>query len=294
MKLNKTITVVLKLLANGPKKTSAIAEKTGLTKGRISTVLSGLVDEGLLEKEGWQYRFSKSPQATAVYTLLKKNPALSAENLLVGTELKVLKALTQERTVKEIAADIGKTERTVYKKMETLKSMGLIADLGSGTYTLRKTGPIYEDLLPLLEDKVRIAPTIFDDADSWVAWSGEEEVILKTRSPEKAKEKITKMGWQWKYTSDSSLDRYGIHILPPETTLYVHKKGNGGEYASLEDVIAHMFLENNEKAMEHGKWLILLRQGRVDANRLRQQAKKYGITKKIEGLLYEVKPVMQT
>ena len=172
--------------------------------------------------------------------------------------------------------------------------MGLIADLGAGTYTLRKTGPIYEDLLPLLEDKVRMAPTTFDDPDSWVAWSSEEELILKTRNPKKTKDKIIEKGWRWKYTTDSALDHYGIHLIPPETTLYLHKRENGGEYVPLEDVIVHMFLENNEKAMEYGKWLILLRQGKIDQTRLRQQAKKYGIAKKIEGLLYEVKPVTQT
>lgn len=293
MNLNKTDITILKLLAKKPEKTSVLAEKTNLSKSRTSAILSRLVDEGLLEKKGWIYRLSKNPQATAVHTLLKKYPALSAENLLPETEFKVLRALTQQRTVKDIAKSIGKTERTVYKKIGTFKSMGLVVDLGGGAYTLHKTGSIYEDLEPLLENKISIVPVTFDDPDTWVAWSGEDELIIKTRNPKKTKDKIADKGWWWRYTSTSALDHYGIHIIPPETTLYLHKGVEEGEYVTLEDVIIHLFLENNEKAMEYGKWLILLQQGKIDQNRLRQKAKKYNINKKIEGLLYEVKPVLR-
>lgn len=293
MKLNKTDVVILKLLAKRPEKTSTLAEKTKLSKSRTSAILSGLAEEGFLEKKGWTYQLSKNPQATAVYTLLKKYPTLSAENLLPKTELNVLKALTQQQTVKDIANTIGKTERTVYKKIQLFKSMGLVIDLGGGAYTLHKTNPIYEDLKPLLENKICIHPTTFDDPDTWVAWSGEDELIIKTRNPKKTKEKIAEKGWRWKYTSESALDHYGIHLIPPETTLYLHKGDEEGDYVRLEDAIAHMLLENNEKAVEYGKWLILLRQGKIDLKRLKQKAKKYNINKKIEGLLYDLKPVLQ-
>jgi len=294
MNLNKTDVTILKLLAKEPEKTSNLAEKTKLSKSRMSAILSRLVDEGLLEKKGWTYRISKNPQATAVHTLLKKHPSLSAENLLPETEFRVLKALRQQQTVKDTAKNIGKTERTVYKKIELFKSMGLVADLGGGTYTLRKNNPLYEDLEPLLENRVRTTPVTFDDPDTWIAWSGEGEIIIKTRNPQKTKGKIAEKDWHWKYTTTSALDHYGIHLTPPETTLYLHKEKKNGGYAPLEDVIIHLFLENNEKALEYGKWLILLQHGKINQNQLKQKARKYNITKKIIGLLYEVKPALQT
>ena len=55
----------------------------------------------------------------------------------------------------------------------------------------------------------------------------------------------------------------------------------------------HLFLENNEKAVEYGKWLILLRQGEVNLDGLRRKAREYEVSKKVEGLLYDVKPVVK-
>ena len=294
MKLNKTDVLVLGLLAKGPDKTRTLSDKTGISMSRMSAILSALVEGELLEKDGWHYRFSKSPQATAVHTLFKKYPSLSAEKLLSETELNVLRALLKRQTVREMAEKTGKTERTVYKKLESFKQMGLIADLGAGTYTLCKTGPIYEDLLPLLEDKIQIKPTLFDDPYSWVAWSGDNELILKTRNPKNTKEKIKQKGWSWTYTSESALQHYGINLIPTETTLHIHKNKEEKEYAQIEDVINHLLLENNEKATEYSKWLILLHKNKINTKKLQQKAKKHNTTKKTQSLLYDLKPIIQT
>ena len=95
---------------------------------------------------------------------------------------------------------------------------------------------------------------------------------------------------EWFY----ALDYYGIHVIPPETTLFVCRgECGGGDFVSVEEVIVHLFLENNEKAVEYGKWLILLRQGEVNLDGLRRKAREYEVSKKVEGLLYDVKPVVK-
>ncbi|MFH1054871.1 MAG: ArsR family transcriptional regulator [Candidatus Altiarchaeota archaeon] len=300
MKLNKTDVLALKSLANSQKKTSEIAAELHLSIGRASTILSKLHKLGLAKKQGWNYSLGQTPHATAIRMLLRRQPNLALENILQETEFKILKSLNEgQKRVEEIAEEIQKTRRTVYLKLGVFQSMGLAVNMGAGTYAINRDSPTYRELKPLLEAKTITPPFDLEESDGWVAWSGDNEYILKAGNIEKLKNKILEKKLRWKYTSESALDHYGIHLIPPETTVYAYSgkdriKDEGGDYAPMEDVIVHMFLDGTEKAWEHSKWLLLLHKDETDIQYLRRTARRHNLTREIEGLLYEVKPVIRT
>ena len=298
MNLNKTDVIALKALANNPQKTRDLAVNLRLNRSRASVILNKLVKTGLAEKEGRTYKLAQTQQATAIRMLLRRQPSLALENILQETEFKVLKSLSEgQKTPKEIAEEIQKTARTVYLKLAVFKSMGLAVELGAGTYAINKDSRTYQNLKPLLEDKIIIPPFAMEESDGWTAWSGEDEYILKTNNPEKLKKKIQEKGLKWKYTSTSALDHHGIHLIPPETTFYAYRgdklKNETGNHTPLEDVIIHLLQDETEKAIEYAKWLLLLHKDKTDLIYLKKTSKKHKLSKEIEGILYDLKPIIQ-
>jgi predicted transcriptional regulator len=299
MKLNKTDVLLLGALTSGPQKTSDIAEKMALSRGRTSTILKKLIDLRLVAKRGWNYEIAQSSQGSMIRAIIKRNPSLRLEKILQATEYNILCSLSKgSKTPREIAEEIEKTVRTVYLKLETFKSMGLVVDLAGGTYAINSGGSAYRDIMALLAGGFVAPPFALEESAGWVAWSGMDEYLLRTGNPGELIKRIGEKGMKWKYASMSALSRHGIHLIPPETTLYVYagidKIKYSGQYPSVEDTIIHLMLDNAEKAPEYAKWLLILHKDRVDPNRLRKTAKIHGLSKQIDGLLYDLKPVLGT
>ena len=298
MKLNKTDVLLLGALISGPKKTSDIAEKMRLSRGRTSTILKKLIYSKLVSKSGWNYEIAQSAQGSMIRAIMKRNPALRLERILQDTEYNILYSLSKgPKTAREIAEEIEKTARTVYLKLEAFKSMGLVIDHAGGTYAINPGSDAYRDIMYLLAGGFAAPPFALDESASWIAWSGTDEYLLRTNNPpgeliKKAGEK----GMKWKYASMSALSRHGIHLIPPETTLYIYagidKIKYSGDYPSVEDTIIHLILDNAANAMEYAKWLLILHKDGIDTNRLRKTARMHGLSKQIDGLLYDLKPVL--
>jgi DNA-binding transcriptional ArsR family regulator len=295
MKINKTDVSLLNALAQGPQKTSDLALKINLSKGRTSAILKKLTGSGLVEKWGWSYAIAQSGMGGRIKEVVMRNPAIRLGNILPDTEYGVLLSLTPgSKTPREIAEEIRKTARTVYLKLETFRSMGIVDETGAGTYALNKDARAYRDVKTLLEGGRIASPFPLSERAGWTAWSGYGEYILKTRNPKELKNILREKGLEWKYTSGSALSRYGIHLIPPETTLYVRSGTDKprSEYARVEDTIIHMLLDGTENAQEYSKWLLILHKNRIDRAYLRKNAKKHGLTKQIDGVLYDLKPVL--
>ncbi len=298
MNLNKTDVLVLKELANTPQKTSTVALHLDLSRGRASTILNKLLKQNVVSKVGWYYQMANTSQAIAITRLIKNQPSLALEKIFTKTEFKILELLyKKQRTVKEIAKEIAKTERNIYYSVDTLKSMGLISELGAGSYTINRKHAAFEDIESILARTIKTIPSSLESEQLNVAWSGDDEYIIRTRNPEKAVRTIETGGFKWKYTSTSAAAEYGIHVIPPETILYVYKKPSNlkidsGDYVAIEDVIIHSFLEKNRSADDYSKWLIQKNQEKIDLSYLKEAAEKYGLSKTIDGILYEIKPTL--
>jgi len=298
MKLNKTDVLLLGTLLSGPQKTSDIAKKMCLSRGRTSTILKKLIDSKLVAKRGWNYEISQSAQGCMIRAIMKRNPSLRLEKILQETEYNILCSLSKgPKTAREIANEIEKTSRTVYLKLESFKSMGLVVDYAGGTYAINSGSGAYRDITALLEGGF-VAPPFALEESEWVAWSGMDEYLLRTGNPKELIKKILEKGMKWKYASMSALNRHGIHLIPPETTLYVYagidKIKYSGDYPSVEDTIIHLILDNASNAQEYAKWLLIMHKDSIDPNRLRKTAKIHGLPKQIDGLLYDLKPVLRT
>jgi predicted transcriptional regulator len=298
MKLNKTDVLLLGALLSGPQKTSDIAEKMALSRGRTSTILKKLIDSKLVAKRGWNYEISQSAQGCMIRGIMKRNPALRLEKILKETEYNILCSLAKgPRTVREIADEIEKTARTVYLKLEAYKSMGLVVELGGGTYAINPGSGAYQDIMALLAGGFAAPPFALEESE-WISWSGIDEYLLRTSNPKELIKKVLEKGMKWKYASMSALSRHGIHLIPPETTLYIYagidRIEYSGDYPSVEDTIIHLMLDNAENALEYAKWLLILHKDSLDPNRLRKTARMHGLSKQIDGLLYDLKPVLRT
>jgi ABC-type hemin transport system ATPase subunit len=101
------------------------------------------------------------------------------------------------------------------------------------------------------------------------------------------------------YTSTSAVSEYGIHIIPPTTTLYVTEQKNQiiksakNNYTSLEDTIIFTLLHDNRDSQTYAKYMILLHKDKINIRNLKQKAQKYNIHNKLESILYDLKPVLQ-
>ncbi|MFZ2455703.1 MAG: DUF4209 domain-containing protein [Candidatus Altiarchaeia archaeon] len=298
MNLNKTDILVLKDLANAPQKTSSIASHLDLSRGRASTILNKLLKQKIVSKTGWYYQIGNTSQAIAINRLLKNQPALALEKIFTQTEFRTLELLyKKQRTVKELSKEVGKTERNIYYSLETLKSMGLISEFGVGIYIINKQHNAFKDIESILTKTIKTIPSPLESEAFNVAWSGDDEYIIRTRNPEKAVRIIEEAGFKWKYTSTSAAAEYGIHVIPPETIFYIYKKPSNlkidsGNYVAIEDAIIHSFLEENKSAEDYSKWLIQKNQEKINLAYLKEAANKYDLSKVIDGILYEIKPTL--
>jgi len=299
MDLKKSDIRVIRELVTGSKKSREMANSLKLSQARVSVIISSLTKKGFVEKKRGKYSLSNAPHVGAIKLLIQKHPAISVERVLTKTEYKILSSLHgNQKSIKDIAKQIGVTERTVYYKLDVFKTMGLVREIRDGIYALNKDHGAWPDLSRLLSGEImQTLPIYLDDKNSWYAWIGKQEYIIKTTNPDILLPYLKNEGYLWKYTTTSALRAYGIDLTPKELSLYVYQipdkiKSDLGDYVSVEDAIIHLFLEKHKKAGEYAKSLIQLNEEKINQYFLEENARKHGVHKEVKNILYELKPVL--
>ena len=304
MKLNKSKIKILKALINTPSRSSEVADNIGLSMSQTSSLLGSLVEEGLLKKQGWDYSFGDATKAGLLRQMLRRHSGTRFEDILCDTELRVLEALHKGRkSVEELASETGKTPRTIYYKLSFFRSMGLVHEAYPGSYRLNSTHDLHDDLVSLftakdLGDRYSHSEEL-EYADSMIAWGRPPEFIVKTGNPEEYIAHLEGLGYEWRYTSSSAADHYGIHVIPPKTALYVTKeetetiKGSDGSYVAVDDLIIHLLLEKHQDAARYAHWLIQKHEDEIDFFSLKKKALKYKLFKSIDSIIYDLKPILK-
>ena len=303
MKLSKNKIRIIRVLVDASLRSREIAESIGLSGTHTSSLLRDLIRDGLVKRRGWRYSLGDTIQATLLRHMLRKHPSMRFESVLCETELKILESLYRgKNSVNELASETGKTTRTVYYKLSVFQSMALVYELYPGKYGLSREHPLYDDLVSLftardLSEKY-LHPEL-EYKDSLIVWSKSPEFMVRTREPRGYITYINSLGYKWAYTSSSALDHYGVHVIPPYTTVYITKRKTDTinrldkEYVSVEDLILHLLLVNHPESKRYIHWLIQKHEDKIDFRYLKRKAIEYKLQKKIESLLYDLKPILK-
>jgi len=303
MKLTKNKIKIIRALITAPLRSREIAESIGLSKSRTSSLLKNLIRDGLVKKRGWDYSLGDAMQAALLRHMFRKHPHMTFENILCETELRILESLYRGKNiVNELASNTGKTTRTIYYKLSVFQSMNLVHELYPRKYELNTEHPLYDDLTSLFTARdlsEKYLHTELEYRDSLVIWSKPPEFMVRTKEPEEYIKYLDDLGYKWGYTSSSAVDHYGIHVIPPYTSLYVTEKETdtikrlNGEYVAIENLILHLLLEKHPETKRYIHWLIQKHEDKIDFRYLRRKASEYKLRKKIESILYDLKPVLK-
>ncbi len=303
MRLSKNKIKILKAIVDGPLRSREIAKSIGLSKSHTSSLLRSLIREGLVRRIGWGYSFGDSIHATLLRHILRKHPSMRFESVLCETELMILEGLYRGvNSVNDLASESGRTVRTVYYKLSVFQSMALVHELYHGRYGLSREHPLYDDLVSLFTagdlSRKYFHPEL-EYGDSLVVWSRPPEFMVRTREPGEYIRYIEGLRYRWAYTSSSALDHYGVYLIPPYTFLYITGRETGTikrldeGYVSVEDLILHLLLMNHPESRRYIHWLIQKHEDRIDFRYLRRKALEYKLRKKIESILYDLKPILK-
>jgi len=265
-----------------------ISGKTRLSEPRAYSLVRSLRKKGLV-RAGHKYGMRIYPLASHLARALRSQRPGLIEEAFSGKRLEILKALYNgSGSIKGISRAVGLSDKRVYHYLDWFGSFGLVRNL-RGEYFLSTDHPLYKSLSLLLSKPARIPPEI--EQDAFVSWAGENEYLVHTSKPEEYIKNLPKK-FSAARTGRSLVDRYGIHIIPPDTTLYVAEKGTK---IHLEDLILHLLLDdpNREEDKQYIRWLILKHEDKVDFSYLKRKALNYGIFKKVNSILYDLKPVLK-
>lgn len=305
MSLNKKKIRILKELAEKPQRSRQLAEEIGLSRSHTMSLLRDLREDGLVDKKGWMYSVSDTPEAMVLRHLFRKHLSTKFELILDDLGISILEALIQgKKIVREIAKYSGKTSRAVYYKLSLFESMALVHHTRGG-YWLSERHPLYRDILSFLDAQrlsERFRNPKLEYRDAVVLWSRNSEYLVETKNPREYIKFLQDRGLRWLYSSTSAVDLYGVHVIPPKTTLYICEnetealKHSQGEYVSMEDLIIHLLLHDpfNEDHRQYIHWIITKHEEKLDFNLLIKKAKDYGLRKEIEGILYDLKPIVRS
>jgi len=289
MKLSKSELQVFRAISLEPGiGTRDIPGKTKLSESRAYSLVRSLRKKGLVRADH-RYGMRLYPSALQLSRALRSQRAGLIEEAFSGKRLEILKALYNgSRSVEEISRTVDLSNKRVYYYLNWFRSFALVRHVG-GTYSLSKDHPVYKGLGLLLSRPARIPPEI--EQDAFVSWAGDNEYIVHTSNPEEYINNLPK-NFSAARTGRSLVDHYGIHIIPPDTTLYVAGKGTK---ISVEDLVLHLLLDgpHREENKQYIRWLIQKHEDKIDFLGLKRKAIRYKLFKKIDSILYDLKPVLK-
>ncbi|MBU4266719.1 MAG: ArsR family transcriptional regulator [Candidatus Altiarchaeales archaeon] len=265
-----------------------IRGKTKISEPRAYSLVRSLRRKGLV-KVDHNYGMRLYPFASQLARALRSQKTGLIEEAFSGKRLELLTALYNgSRSVEEISKAINLSDKRVYYYLSWFRSFGLVRGAG-GVYFLSKDHPFYKGLSLLLSRPARIPPEI--EQGAFVSWTGENEYIVHTSKPEEYTKNLPKK-FSAARTGRSLVDHYGIHIIPPDTTLYIAGKGSK---INLEDLILHLLLDDpdREQNKQYARWLIQKHEDEIDFPGLKRKAIRYKLFKNIDSILYDLKPILK-
>ncbi|MFH1834590.1 MAG: winged helix-turn-helix transcriptional regulator [Methanobacteriota archaeon] len=303
MDFNKTeLRVVRTVTLNPGISIEDVSGKMRLSEPRVYAVVQALRQKGIVKTEKrYNMRLypSGSPLSTQLSRILRSQREGIAEEALSGKRLSILKTLYRgSKRVEEIARKAGLSDKRVYHYLFWFESFGLVRNV-KGRYVLMKNHPLYGSLELLFSKPASIPAEVEQDAH--VSWAGKGEYIVHTSRPEEYRRNLPS-NISAASTASSAVDDYGIHVIPPDTTLYVAgkdsdtiKRAKKSGRMPLEDLIIHLLLDNphDEETKRYIRWLIIKHENKLDFKLLKKKAVKYNLQKTIESLQYDLKPILK-
>lgn len=118
-------------IAGGRRDARSISAETGLSAPRAYGVVGSLRGKGMAEKRGREVAVARSAFPLALSRVLSDSPGSIAP--LSDSGLDVLAALCVPGTAEAVSAESGLARATVYRKMDEMGRMGMVAKRG-GAY----------------------------------------------------------------------------------------------------------------------------------------------------------------
>lgn len=245
---------VLKLISEKPARTSELAEKLGKSQSWISTVVTELEEQNLIEKNR-KIELADTYEAALIGELLD---SYDLESILAGKREDILQALTEGKKTSGDLESEGLAKSTVYDALKDLKSAGVVAETREG-YRIAD-----ETLEEFLEARGRSG-----DKSSYET---EDEKIHITENA------FSERG---KPTAFSAFTRYGIGYYPNMRYLY-----EGEDDLRKEDVLIHAVLcAENKKQMAICGVFYLKHRSSLDIRELWRLSKRWDCEGKLGDLL---------
>ena len=271
-------------------------DRTKFSKPNAYYVLRSLKSKKLIESEGKPARYSipLAGNTSILSRLFKIYWPYPVEKVLSSRNYPLLKVILHEgKTADEVAEKTRISKPQVYKIMSKFSNMGLVRSFNDQFY-ISQNHPLYKCLLEY-ENSPKIYPDL--EQNGVVLWQSNGEYLIQTNDYKKYTAGLNK---PWRFTSTSAVAEYGVHIIPPMTTLYVTDQNTNiienskGQYTNLEDTIIFTLLHDTRDSKTYARYMMLLHKDEIKIPELRQKARYYGITKTLESIFYDLKPVMRT
>lgn len=253
-----------------------LANKLGLSKGTLSTLLHSLEKKGLVELEGKKPMIIKPAENKALQLLRRIATDFPHVNLevLTGSSLKVVSALDvkpQPLWLIQLKANVGRA--TLHRVLNQLMEKLIVGKKEGGYFINERFVPFkaFADEYFYLQNSIKAREF---DPNAPVVWSGVEELILATGTF-----KGKRVG-EFQLTGLARFSDFGLPLISSGVYHYYWP----ARELSLEDVVVHT-LTLGKDARELLYTIVLLKGKGFDERKLKRLAAKFGVSDTVEEVL---------
>jgi DNA-binding MarR family transcriptional regulator len=251
-----------------------IADLLGLDHSTISTTVSSLFEEGLVQKhrEGKKtlIRRSDTLHARSLEEFIKEYPRLPIEDLFSYSSMEILGMLMHPHNIKDIAAMTALNRHTVSEALSKLSKYGLILK-ERGKFVINKR---HRQLADFINSYWRhFANQCLREEDAVILWQRGPEFLFKTQI--EAGKSIEPDNI--KATAITVFSRYGLRLITG-TRYYFHSRRR----LTVEDQIIHTILIDPQNPICNSYAAGLIMQS--GAKNLPDAARVYDIPEHVESL----------
>ncbi len=295
MELLKTELKILRTIIENHEATAQkVSEKTGVSVSRSYALL-----EKLEKQEGKEFfKTTKKREVIRLRRIFRLYSPGLIEEILDKPQLMILESLFNgPRTVRELVSKTGLSKPRVYHYLQEFRSFGLVKHMGE-EYLLATDHLVYRALRIMFTKPPGYHPRL--EREGAITWAGKGEYLLHTQHPGSFSDVEGVVIAS--PTAVSALAGYGINVFPRDITFYVSETTTStGERiresgrVPVEDLILHLLLDNPyaDETKRYLRWLITGNEDRIDYRYLKDKAREYNLTKEINSILYDLKPVLK-
>jgi len=272
---NATTLTIFKELKK-PASISGLADLLGLDHSTVSTAVSSLIAEGLVEKQRNGKKVfvkrSNTLHARSLEDIINEYPRLPVEKLFTNSSMEVLGALAHLHNITDIAAMTGLNRHTVSSSLSKLSGYGIVLK-EKGRFTVNKR---HRHIVDFVNNYWRFTANqhlrdIADDAI--ILWQRGPEFLFKTQTdPEQSGEQNIHP------TATTVFPEYNLQIITTNR-YYFHSR----RQLKVENNIIHTILIDPQNPTYNSYALSLATQS--GATDLLKVSRHYDLEKHIESLL---------